>query len=95
MKRRNFRSPGAVVLLLSILILGAGCSGLGGNATFSIQEGARSAQELLRETGAPSVSVALVDDGVVQWARGFGAIDAKTGRAPRPRRCTASARRAR
>ncbi len=84
MKRRNFRSPGAVVLLLSILFLGAGCSGLGGNATFSMQEGARSAQELLRETGAPSVSVALVDDGVVQWARGFGAIDAKTGRAPAP-----------
>jgi CubicO group peptidase (beta-lactamase class C family) len=84
MKRRMFQSPGAVVLLLSILILGAGCSGLGGNATFSMQEGARSAQELLRETGAPSVSVALVDDGVVQWARGFGAIDAKAGRAPTP-----------
>lgn len=82
--KRNLSKRMAFMLVLSVFFLGAGCSGLGGNATFSMREAASYAKKLLETYSSPSVSVALVENGVVQWAQAFGAIDTKTGRAPTP-----------
>jgi len=80
----NLPKRTAFMLVLSVLFLGAGCSGLGGNTTFSMREAASYAKTLLATYSSPSVSVALVENGVVQWAQAFGEIDKRSGRAPTP-----------
>src|SRR5262245_39483624 len=40
----------------------------------------------------PALSIALVDDQRIVWARGFGFADPRTKKPPRPKPCTASAR---
>lgn len=72
------------VLLCSILFLGGGCGGSGDDAAFSMREAARYARELLEAYASPSVSVALVEDGSIVWARAFGTIDRRSGAVPTP-----------
>ena len=46
----------------------------------TIAEGRAAVKEIMAETGATSISVALVDGDRVVWSEAFGVVDQKSGR---------------
>ncbi len=67
----------ALFSLLFLFLIFSGCSSSDSGARYSatIAEGRAAVQEVMAETGATSVSVALVDGNGVIWSEAFGAAD--------------------
>lgn len=80
--RRRAVGLWTIVLVLSLLALG-GCGG-GGGGSLAEEEGTRYARQILQDRRGGSLSVALVEDGRILWARGFGLRDRSAGLAPSP-----------
>jgi len=74
---RNRLSCLTVVCLLLLSVLLAGCSDLSSSPTYSatIAEGRAAVKDVMAETNATSISVALVDNGRVVWSEAFGSAD--------------------
>ncbi len=76
----------AVFPLLFLFLLPSGCSSSNSNARYNatIVEGRAVVQEVMAETGATSVSVALVDNNGVIWSEAFGSADREASRSATP-----------
>lgn len=71
-----------LLLLIGLLLLSAGCDG-GGSPDYSaaIAEGQAAAREVMAETGANAVAIALTDSRKLIWSQGFGTAEVETGTA--------------
>ena len=73
---------------------GAADDAADGSTTYAvtIRDGRAAAKAVLKQTGATSLSLALVSNGRVVWRQGFGYADKATRARRRRTRCTASPR---
>lgn len=71
----------AACCLLSLLYI-SGCSSSSPGCTDTILEGRSAAKEVMEQTGASSISLALIDGEQVVWAETFGLADKTSQAAP-------------
>ena len=90
--REHKRSRGAralvsvplLVLVLTLLIALAPAAQAKAKYAGTIRDGRAAARALLAQTGAPSLSLALVSHGCIVWRQSFGYADIATKTAPAP-----------
>jgi CubicO group peptidase (beta-lactamase class C family) len=72
--------------ILALFLLLSGCSDSVPATTYSatIAEGRAAAREVMDETGATALSVALTDNNRIIWSETFGVTDKSTGKPATP-----------
>jgi CubicO group peptidase (beta-lactamase class C family) len=77
-------APVLAVLVLLLLVALAPAAQAASKYSRTIRDGRAAARALLEQTGAPSLSLALVSNGRVVWRQSFGYADVDTRTAPSP-----------